>query len=117
MADEPKAAPAPAAPAGDDVEKYKVHAAVAYLWILWLVPLLAAKESKFAMFHANQGLVLFLAGLVGGIVGGFIPFIGWFIIMPLVSLAVVILAIMGIVNAIGGKMTPLPLIGGFQILK
>lgn len=39
----------------------KIFGVLAYIGILWLVPLLAAPKSKFAKYHANQGLVyLFL---------------------------------------------------------
>ncbi|HPL93320.1 MAG TPA: hypothetical protein PLB38_03500 [bacterium] len=45
----------------EDIEKNKVMAILAY--IIWLIPYLGAKDSKFAMYHAKQGLVLFLASL------------------------------------------------------
>lgn len=108
---------APEAPKADqsDVEKNKGMAILAY--IIFFIPLLAAKESKFAMFHANQGLVLFLAAIVINIVGSILPFIGWFIILPFGWIAVLVLAIMGIVNASKGEMKPLPLIGGISIIK
>lgn len=113
---EKESSKAPAA-ATKDTDQDRILAALAYVGFLWLVPLLAAKDSKFAMYHANQGLVLFVAGIVLGFISGIIPIIGWFIMAPLVSLAVLILAIMGIINAVSGKMTPLPVIGSFEILK
>ncbi len=99
----------------DDIEKNKAMAILAY--IIFLIPLLAAKDSKFAMYHANQGLVLFLLALAVNVVGGIIPFIGWFIILPIGSLFVVVLAILGIINAAKGEAKPLPLIGGFKLLS
>lgn len=104
------------APKRDDSND-KIMGIIAYIGILWLVPLLAAKDSKFAMYHANQGLILFLFGILVGFVGGLIPFLGWFIVAPIGSIMVLILAIMGIINASKGEMKPLPLIGGFTILK
>ncbi len=98
-----------------DVEKNKVMGILAY--IIFFIPILAAKESRFAMYHANQGLLLFLTTLVINVVGGFVPVIGWLVILPLGNLAVLILAIMGIVNAAKGQVNPLPLIGNYQILK
>lgn len=38
-------------------------AVLAYFGILVLIPILAAKESKFARFHANQGLILLITGV------------------------------------------------------
>jgi uncharacterized membrane protein len=98
-----------------DAEKNKVIAILAYF--IFFIPLLAAKDSKFAMYHGNQGLVLFLTTLVVYIVGIVVPFIGWFIILPLGMVVVLIFAILGIINAAGGQMKPLPLIGKFQIIK
>ena len=49
-----------------DIEKNKVMAVLAY--ILFFIPLLAAKDSKFARFHTNQGLVLFLGGIIASVV-------------------------------------------------
>ena len=111
----------PAATAGEqakadpaDVEKNKAMAIVAYF--LFFVPLLAAKDSKFAMYHANQGLVLLLASIVVGIAGSVIPVIGWFLIGPVGSIAVLVLWIIGLLNAIKGEMKPVPLIGSIKIL-
>src|SRR5437867_4073217 len=112
------------APASDaeDIEQNKVYALVAYLWILFLVPLLAAPNSRFARYHANQGIVLFLATLVvsfGVFVLGHIPFLGRVvgIVGYLVWLVALVLVVLGIVNAANGKCQPLPVIGGVQLLK
>lgn len=99
----------------------KVFGVLAYIGILWLVPLCAGK-TEFTRFHANQGLVLFLAELVLGIASGIlaaIPFIGFVggIVGGLVSLAGVVLMIIGIINAAQGQMKELPVIGGIKIIK
>lgn len=93
----------------------KVFGILSYFGILWLVGLLAGK-TEFAKFHANQGLVLFIAGVIISAVSA-IPIVGWFIVAPLGSIATLVLAIMGIVNAAKGEMKPLPVIGKFQIIK
>ena len=93
----------------------KLLAAISYIGILFLVPLLAAKDDAFARYHANQGLVLFLAGIVISIVS-VIPFIGW-VVALVGGIATLVLAILGIVNAVNGNMKPLPLIGGIVIIK
>ncbi|MBP9752055.1 MAG: hypothetical protein KBD19_04305 [Candidatus Moranbacteria bacterium] len=59
-----------------DIEENKYVAALAYLWILFLVPLLIKKESPFAQFHAKQGLVLTIFWIVGSFIF-WIPIIGW----------------------------------------
>ena len=96
-----------------DIEKNKVMAVLAY--ILFFIPLLAAKDSKFARFHANQGLVLFLGGIIASVVA-VIPVIGW-IIAPIAGLVITVLAVIGIINALNGKAKELPVIGKFKILK
>ena len=98
-----------------DAEKNKILGVLAY--IIFFIPLIAARESKFAMFHANQGLLLFLTGLAVSIIGSIIPILGWLIILPFGMLAVFIFGILGIINAFKGLCKPLPLIGGITILK
>lgn len=98
-----------------DVEKNKGLAIIAY--IIFFIPLLVARDSKYAMYHANQGLLLLLAAIAINIVGTVIPIIGWLIIAPLGNLAVLVFVIIGIINASKGEQKPLPLIGGFQLIK
>lgn len=43
-----------------DVQNNKAMGILSYLGILVLIPILAAKDSPFARYHANQGLVLLL---------------------------------------------------------
>ena len=85
-------------------------AVIAY--IIFFIPLLTdAKNDPFVKYHVKQGLVLFI-GYIIEIFVGMIPFIGW-IISPLLGILLLILFIIGIMNAIGGKEKPLPVIGGF----
>ena len=97
----------------DDIEKNKAMGLLAY--ILFFIPLLAAKDSPFARYHANQGLVLFICGLISSLVW-IIPILGW-IIAPILSIVITVLAVIGIINALNGKAKELPIIGKFKILK
>ncbi len=102
-----------------DVEKNKAMAIVGYIIpILFFIPLVSeeGKKSPFAKFHANQQLNLLLAAVVINVVGGVIPFLGWFIILPLGAIFLVVAAIMGIINGAKGEMKELPLIGGFKLI-
>lgn len=99
-----------------DIEDNRVMAILAYIWILFLVPLLAAKESRFARYHAYQGVALFLLSLLVGIIDRLLPY-NLSGLSYLLSLAVLVLAIIGIVNAYQGKAKPLPVIGGFLTPK
>lgn len=101
--------------ANNDVEQNKIYAVLAYL--IFFLPLIAAKESRFAMYHANQGLLLLILAVAVNIVGSVIPILGWLIILPLGNLFVFVLAILGIINAAQGKQKELPLIGKYVLLK
>lgn len=99
---------------GGDAEKNKVMAILAY--IIFFIPMLAAKDSKFAMYHAKQGLMNFILSVVVSIVGSIVPLLGWFlIILPVGSVVVLVFAIMGIINASKGEMKPIPWIGGLAV--
>jgi len=88
-----------------------IIAVLSYIGILFLIPLLAAKENKFAQYHAKQGLVLFIAEIATMFIA-WIPFIGWAIGL-IAWFTWITLSIIGIVNVLGGKEKPLPLIGQF----
>lgn len=96
---------------GSDVDENKVIAAIGYIGILFLVPLLAKRDSAFAQYHARQGLVLFIFEILAGVVFA-IPVIGW-LVGPIAYIVGFILFIMGLINALGGKTAPLPIIGKF----
>jgi len=98
----------------EDIEKNKTMAGLSYL--LFFLPLIACPESKYARFHANQALLLLIAGVAGNVILGIIPVIGW-ILLPLFGIGVLILGIIGLINGFGGKSKRLPLIGKFDILK
>lgn len=90
-----------------DIEDNKVLAAIGYIWILCLVPLFLKRQSKFAQFHAKQGLVLFVAEVVGWLVF-WIPLIGW-----VLWVLVLLMAVMGIMNALQGRYWEMPFLGKY----
>lgn len=92
-------------------------------YIIFLVPLLAARDKKFAMFHTEQALVLLIAYIVI-----YIGFIILTIILRAVSTALscgisilsiliwvgfLVFWIMGLINAAQGKLKELPFIGAY----
>lgn len=116
----PVAEAAPVAPAAitkADIEKNKTWAVVSYLTIIGLIIALVSdgKESPFVKFHINQSLILFI-GVVISIAISMIPILGW-ILSPFLSLGILIFVIIGIINAAGGKVKRLPLIGDFDLIK
>ena len=83
---------------------------LAYLSILVIVPLLAAKNDPFTKFHVKQGLVLLIIEVVVWFLSGLI----WqfWEIFQLINLCVFVLAVIGIVNVVNHKQSELPLVGG-----
>ena len=116
---------APADNEAQDAQDNKVMGILAYIGILVLVPIFAAKESAFAKFHANQGVVLWIAAIAGNIVFAILgailgllhlAFIGS-ILTGVFGLAILVFVVLGIMNAAKGEKKELPLIGGIKILK
>lgn len=95
-----------------DIEENKAMAALAYIGILVLIPLLAKKDSKFAQFHAKQGLVNFAALIICSIVFA-IPFLGW-IVGALGYILFIVIGIMGIIAALQGQYKALPILSKFS---
>ncbi len=110
-----------------DIEQNKLMGVLAYLSWLVLIPIFAAPKSKFARFHANQGLVLAIAHTAWIILSSILEFIltlinwyiGWIfgIIFTLLGLVFVVPLILGIINASNGRAKELPIIGKIRILK
>ncbi len=99
----------------EDISNNKVMSFLSYLWILFIVPLIAAPNSPYAKFHANQGLLLFLFDIIIAIVA-MIPVVGW-IISAVGGALMLIFRIIGIVNSLKGEAKELPLIGKYRIIK
>ena len=110
----------------EDLKKNKVIFALCYLWILFFLPLVACPDSKAGKFHANQGLLVLLTGIIISVACTIlsvclclVPF-GWIIaiiISSVLGLVNLVLAIIGIVNAVNEKIVELPIIGKVTIIK
>ena len=109
-----------------DIQNNKAMAILAYFGPLVLIPLLAAKGSRFARYHTNQGLVLLIGwiaySIVYGILRSIILAISWRLyflvsIIGLVGLVFLVLAVIGIINAANGRAKELPVIGKIKLLK
>ena len=104
---------------------------MAYIGFLVLVPLIAVPKSKFARFHANQGLVLLIGEVAFNIMRSVLVYVLRLTMWgPLrivynavkfatgaVGLVFVVFAVIGIVNAAQGIAKELPLVGKVKILK
>jgi uncharacterized membrane protein len=103
------------AEAGSGGDSGKLCAFLAYLLIgiIWYFADEKMKKNEFVKFHVKQGLVLLITSIIINIIGSIVPVVGWFVILPLGALFILVLWIIGIINALNGKMNPLPVIGGF----
>ena len=106
----------------------RLFAFLAYLLpvIGWLIAFLFRRQDKLAMYHTKQSITLFIAAiafpLAWAIVGyllSFIPYIGFMMAVILFALVIVaeitfiIIWIMGMVYALQGKVSPLPIVGAW----
>lgn len=106
-----------------DIESGKVMSILAYLGILVLIPYLTEKNNKYVIYHAKQGMNLFICEIIAGVAVGFIGSLLyrlWFIVNlidMLLGIAIFALSIIGIVNVCNGKAKELPIINKFKIIK
>ena len=117
----------------EDIAQNRAMGILAYIGLLVLVPIFAAKGSKWARWHANRGLILLILAVAIGVASailallGLIPYVGivfrilqW-IVNVVAYLGLTGLMVFGIVTAAMGKAKDFPLIGGLiakiQILK
>ena len=91
-----------------DINENKAIALLSYIGFLFLVPLLTKKDSKFCLFHAKQGLVIFIVEMVAWFFLSFwqIAFFGM-----LLNLGAFVLSIIGIINVLDGKTKKIPITG------
>ena len=110
----------------NDINTNKGMAILAYFGPLVFIPMFAAKQSKFARYHSNQGLLLLITAvawsIVYGIINAILLAISWRLytvssIIGILSIVFFVLFIIGIINASNGRAKELPIIGKFKILK
>ncbi|MCA9354184.1 MAG: DUF4870 domain-containing protein [Candidatus Kaiserbacteria bacterium] len=106
-----------------DVSEYRTFAILGYILpFLFFLPLLddKTKNVPYVRFHANQQLILLIAGVAVTFVHSMflvmLSDIGLFV-YQLLGLALLALVIYGAYNAYQGQEKELPYIGHFRILK
>ena len=70
------------------------------------------KENDYVMFYAKQSLVVFIAYIVAVVIA-MIPFIGWFVLGPILYIIVTVFWIISWVYALSGEKKEVPLIGKY----
>lgn len=91
-----------------------LYSVLAYFGLLFLIGMLAApeKDTAFVKNHVNNGIILFGAGVIISILAGLSALI-WILIpiVSILSIALTVFAIMGIVKAVQKQTFTMPLIG------
>lgn len=85
---------------------------LAYLGPLVIISYITSKDDPFVKFHIRQGLVL----LVIEVVIWFAGMVFWplWALIPFINIAVLVLAIIGIINVVNGQEKSLPLVGSYS---
>lgn len=101
-----------------DIESNKTVSIFSYISFLALIPLLAASKSRYARFHANQGLLLAIVELVCALVLRLLSkmaLIGWIfaIVRWLAKIACTYLSLFGLWSVIQGTAKELPILGKY----
>ncbi len=119
-APEPPSEPAPPPPPPPSqvggVEEGKTFAILCYALSLiglpfFIIPLIT-RDNEFSLYHAKQTLMLWLAGIAATVVGTILSFACIGVIVFLVAaLGLLVLDIIGLINAVNGVAKPLPVVG------
>ncbi len=94
-------------------EEGKTIAIIAYITLIGLLIAFFMnndKKNEFAKFHIGQSLRISILGLANSVLAAFLP-ASIAIVSTIISLAVLVLWILGLVNAINLKDKPVPVIG------
>lgn len=99
-------------PAGNNSENNTVMAVLSYIGPLVIVSYILGRENPFVKFHVKQGLVLFGIEIV---IWFLFSMMLWqsIMLLQMINLAMLVLVVIGIVNAVQGKEKPLPIVGQF----
>ncbi|MFC1691189.1 DUF4870 domain-containing protein [Nanoarchaeota archaeon] len=108
--------------ASKDLEEGKTIAGLIYLvsilgligWAISVVLFVVKKENEYVKYHFQQWLGLMIAGVLVGVIGvaTMLILIG-FLILPIGAIILLVLWIIGMINAFTGKQQPLPIIGKY----
>ena len=120
----------------EDIEKNKVMAILSY--ILPFIPYFVEKDSKWVKYHSTQGMNLLVISIAFAIINTILRSVitvnrtvtvwgltssvrvtpGWLSLpLNLISLAIGVLAVIGIINVINGKAKELPFVNKVKVFK
>lgn len=95
------------------IQEGKTMAVISYITLIGLLIAYLVNNDRrnaFTSFHIGQSVRVVLLGLANYVLSFLLPaFLGF--IITLISIGILVLVILGIVNAVNGKAVPLPVIG------
>ena len=107
----------------EDIKNNRAIAALSYIFVLFLVPMIIRRKSRFCRKSVKQGLALFVWEVFVWIISPIlyiIPFVGSFFV-SLFFITSIIFSFWGIKNSLEGKIFIIPIIGKYfkklKILK
>ena len=90
-------------------------------YIIFFLPMLNGNKKEFNRFHANQGLLLFMAIVLSNIINNYLfpylPSVLEMVFSVLLALILIYLFIYGVSSAAKGTMKEFPVIGRLKILN
>ena len=97
-------------------KKDKIAAVFSYLgWVFWIAAfVIRNKDDALSHRHLNQGLVLAIAHIIIGVLAHFHGLFG--LAAGVLGFGVALLSIQGIISALRGSNSPLPVIGEIELL-
>ncbi len=98
----------------EEINDGKSIAIISYLTFIGLIIAFIMnndKKNAFAAFHIRQVIGLCVTGIALSIVGA-IPILGWLVSL-VGSILIIVMWIMGILNAVNKKAKPLPVLGKY----
>lgn len=109
-----------------DSRNEKLLSAMAYLGILVVVPFFMERKTQFVRFHLGQGVTLFAAEILYGIIYQLllvmVLMVSWRLylivrIVGYVAFVFPVLALIGIINVLNGQERELPVIGKIRLFR
>jgi len=91
------------------IKKGRALAWLSYFGLLLIIPAVVQRNNPYTVFHVKQGMSLLIVNVIVAFFCLFVltnP-----IICQAISIALLVINVIGILNAILGKVKPLPLIG------
>ena len=95
------------APREKDIQEGRFFAVISYISFLCIVSLLLKKDNAFCLFHAKQGLVLFVAEVIFFVLS-VLPL--FWIVKSLLFIVFVLISFVGVLQALRGSTKGIPVI-------